>query len=399
MTLCVTYNITPDDTPSLILACLAMLVAAVMLFTYRRNIALVPRAVRQQSAEPAPDEDCPAVSVIVYAYNDAGGIAELLPQITGQDYPAEFEIIVVNDGRDDAIEALINNLGESPVRIYHTFTPKDTRNLSRKKLALTLGIKAARHEAIVNVTSETRIGSDQWLRRMAAPLADSGTELVIGYAAPQHDHGRGARNRDHDRLIDSVHYLSSALRGKAYRGDGDNLAYRRSTFFRLKGFSNSLNLHYGDDDIFVNDVATESNTAVMIADDAQVTAVTPDPAISYHYSKLRHAFTAKFAGRAQHACYGLWSALMWCWLAASVAAIALAPYSLPVIGIVATSALLLWIPLVSVWHKAAKALQARKFMLSVPVFLLLRPLRSFICMMKSKRIHDAQYAWQSTARP
>lgn len=392
-----TPYITQDYLLPLSLAAVSLIISLIVTFTYRRRVSQVARAVKESDSEPLPASGYPDVSIIVYTHNNASGVAELLPTLLSQDYPGEFEIIVVNDGRDDATEALMNGLGDGRHRVYHTFTPHDTRNLSRKKLALTLGIKAARHEAIVHLTSESRVNSDEWLRHMALPLADASTGLVIGYAAPDNDTARGCRLRDHDRLADSVHYLASALRGKTYRGNGDNLGYRRSTFFDLKGFSNSLNLHYGDDDIFVADAAAMTGTAVAIATAAQVSTEPDDPATTYRYSKLRHAFTAKFAGSGQHAYYAAVSAMMWLWVAVTAAAVALAPLNPVSDAAAGLSAIILWVPLMVSWRRASAALHSRRLMLSAPIFLLGRPIRNFLYLLRSKKIHDAQYSWQSTS--
>lgn len=45
-------------------------------------------------------------------------------------------------------------------------------------------------------------------------------------------------------------------------GIGRNLAYRKELFFQQKGFSKYLNLQRGEDDLFINQLATPSNTRV-----------------------------------------------------------------------------------------------------------------------------------------
>ena len=39
-------------------------------------------------------------------------------------------------------------------------------------------------------------------------------------------------------------------------GIGRNLAYRKELFFQQKGFSKYLNLQRGEDDLFINQLAT-----------------------------------------------------------------------------------------------------------------------------------------------
>ena len=59
-----------------------------------------------------------------------------------------------------------------------------------------------------------------------------------------------------------MRYLGFALAGSPYMGIGRNLAYRKELFYQQKGFSAHLNLQRGDDDLFINHVATPENTRV-----------------------------------------------------------------------------------------------------------------------------------------
>ena len=52
------------------------------------------------------------------------------------------------------------------------------------------------------------------------------------------------------------------IRDRPYIGIGRNLAYRKELFFQQKGFSKYLNLQRGEDDLFINELATSSNTRV-----------------------------------------------------------------------------------------------------------------------------------------
>ena len=48
-------------------------------------------------------------------------------------------------------------------------------------------------------------------------------------------------------------------------GVGRNLAYRKSLFFESGGFTHQMTNRAGDDDLFVNRVATKQNTAVVLS--------------------------------------------------------------------------------------------------------------------------------------
>ncbi len=130
-----------------------------------------------------PDSAYPPVSVLVYSQDDAENLSALLPGLLGQDYPSEFEVIVINEGESVDVRDAVSSLRPSHHNLYLTFTPEGVRNLSRKKLGVTLGVKAARYRHVVLTTTAVDIPSSMWLRRMASGFAMSDTtEIVLGWA-------------------------------------------------------------------------------------------------------------------------------------------------------------------------------------------------------------------------
>lgn len=91
------------------------------------------------------DNTYPPISVIICAKNESDNIRKNLPAILEQNYP-NFEVIVINDGSTDESEDVLSVMEEKYPHLYHTFTPDSSRYVSRKKLALTLGIKASKYD-------------------------------------------------------------------------------------------------------------------------------------------------------------------------------------------------------------------------------------------------------------
>ena len=94
------------------------------------------------------ETDLPPISVIISARNESENLRKYLPSILEQDYP-NFEVIVINDGSTDESEDVLTILEEQYTNLYHTFTPDGARYISRKKLALTVGIKASKYDWLV----------------------------------------------------------------------------------------------------------------------------------------------------------------------------------------------------------------------------------------------------------
>ena len=67
-----------------------------------------------------------------------------------------------------------------------------------------------------------------------------------------------------------------------------NLAYRKDTFFAHGGFSDLMNESAGDDDLFVNQVATKANTAVVINRDSLTWSPAKKTMKEWWQQKRRH---------------------------------------------------------------------------------------------------------------
>ena len=108
--------------------------------------------------------ELPPLSVVICARNESENLRRNLPTILKQDYP-DFEVIVINDGSTDESEDLLSALEEEYPNLYHSFTPDSARYISRKKLALTLGIKASKHDWLVFTEADcapVSNGSGEW---------------------------------------------------------------------------------------------------------------------------------------------------------------------------------------------------------------------------------------------
>lgn len=370
-----------------------------LLLGFRYYVASVGRRVGADSSRPFPSGEemvYPTVSVIVYAEDDAPNLEVLLPQILGQDYPARFEVIVVNDGAIPSTKEVIARLEQTYSNLYMTFTPLESRAVSRKKLAVTLGIKAARYDVVIHTTGNCQIPSRLWLRAIGRRFVP-GTDVVIGYAAPTAaaDQTREPRRRLHafDTVRTAVEYLSWAIAGRPYRGTCHNLAYRREMFFNNKGFSRSLDLKYGDDDVFVSQVATGANTAVELSADSMVLSVDDIPAQAHRSRKLRYGFTAgKLRGHARL----FFSSCTLAWWLSIGAAVALAIVGLPsLIPLIAACVLMLatWIILMVAWKKTSLSLWSRGIFLTFPWFMTIHPFYSLYYHLRTMAGRKSYYSW------
>ena len=92
----------------------------------------------------------------------------------------------------------------------------------------------------------------------------NGVEVALGYGAYQKKPGLLNKIIRFETFHTALQYFGYALAGKPYMGVGRNLAYRKTLFFKNKGFSSINHIPSGDDDLFISKVAKKGNTAIMI---------------------------------------------------------------------------------------------------------------------------------------
>ena len=200
----------------------------------------------------------PPVSVIICAQNEADNLAKYLPKVLEQKYDGGFQVIVVNDGSTDESSELLEKLSKQYDNLYATFLPMDAKYTSRKKMCLTVAIKAAKYEHLLFLDADCEPSSDKWIAEMMNNYVN-GTDIVLGYSKRETKNNFLGRLIRYDSVTNAMHFMGMAFRGDAYRGTGRNLSYKKSLFFNGKGFSNHLNLIAGEDSLFIQDVATKKN--------------------------------------------------------------------------------------------------------------------------------------------
>lgn len=235
----------------------------VQVYWYSRYMAAPARKMRILREG---EESLPPVSVVLCAHNEAYNLSQYLQALLTQDYP-EYEVIVVDDGSEDETRAIIERYMVHDPRLHMTFVPYGARVGSTKKLALTLAAKASRYEYLLLTDADCVPESNRWIRTMMQGFAEGqGTkDIVLGFSPYFAAKGHVNRLVRYDTLFNGLHYLGAAICGHPYMGVGRNLAYRKSLFFESGGFTKLMTNRAGDDDLFVNHVATKENTAVVLA--------------------------------------------------------------------------------------------------------------------------------------
>lgn len=234
-----------------------------------------------------------AISVIVCAKNEAENLKSFLPSILNQHYP-DFEVVLINDASsDDTLEVM-----EAFASEYKNIKIVDVKNIEafwgNKKYALTLGIKASKKDYLLFTDADCQPVSKYWIQEMSACFNNENS-LVLGYGGYSKVKNSFLNKLIRfETLVTAVQYFSFAKAGIPYMGVGRNLAYSKETFFKANGFINHIKVRSGDDDLFVNQVATKNNTAICITENSFTQSTPKTTFKDWIKQKRRHISTANY---------------------------------------------------------------------------------------------------------
>jgi cellulose synthase/poly-beta-1,6-N-acetylglucosamine synthase-like glycosyltransferase len=247
------------------------------------------RPVEAAAAEDGPDTE--PVSIILCAHNELDNLRELVPILLRQDYPAGFELVLIDDRSQDDTYLYAQQLSQYYSDRFRLVTVTNTpAGFSPKKYALTLGIKSARYGRLLFTDADCRPVTYDWLRLMQRGFAQkNGADIVLGFSGYVEAPGLLNQLIRYETLLTAAQYLGLAWAGRPYMGVGRNLAYAKATFHSTKGFASHIRRLSGDDDLFVQDAVAAGAHAAVVADlDAQTVSLPAENWGAWWRQKRRH---------------------------------------------------------------------------------------------------------------
>lgn len=326
------------------------------------------------------------VSVIICAKNEAKNLTEILPVFVTQNYK-NFELVLINDrSRDQTLKVMERFKKDSSISIKIVDVAVNEQFWGSKKYALTLGIKAASHEHLLFTDADCIPVSENWISEMVSNFSNE-HQIVLGFGAYKKIKKSWLNKLIRfESLITALQYFSYAKIGIPYMGVGRNLAYTKTTFFKVNGFANHMHVKSGDDDLFINQVATKQNTAISYSQDSITESFPKTTFKDWIQQKRRHISTASLYKPVHKFLLGLFfSSQLLFWILGIIVLSFLYNWQI-VAGLIFTRILFLYL----VIGYSAKKLNERDLILFIPffeIFLILIQMFIFIKNMISKPAH------------
>jgi len=325
---------------------------------------LIPKSLNSPTVS-GTDHVLGGVSVVVCAFNEADNLLANLKSLAEQRYP-DYEIILVDDGSTDETPRIIRefqdefNSEKRPVRVLR-IPPSESKG---KKYALSRGIEMARRENILLTDADCSPSSTHWISKMASGL-EGDSEIVLGYGAYRKIPGSLLNKLiRYETLMTALQYFSYALQGQAYMGVGRNLAYKKLLFEDAGGFKTHLDVRSGDDDLFVNEVATSKNTVICDHPDAFTISEPKGELSSWLRQKRRHITTSKHYKTRQKLKLGVFYLSQIGFYSGAIVLLTLNTAPMLVIGLV----LLRFLVFYSTMNRTAKKLNEKDLVTLAPLY-------------------------------
>ncbi len=212
-------------------------------------------------ASPRCDKDAhPAVSVVVVIHSEYY-VEHTLPLLLAQQYDP-YEVVVVDMSGSEDVASALAALGHRHANLHITrMVQQPRRTHISPKMALNVGIKAARYPNVLLTTADARPVSAKWVSLMARGFSCG--DVVLGYCGIERTRGLGNALLRAGRFHEGLNFLSAAIRNRPFRGIAQNVGYTARLYFSARGFDH-LNIDGGDDDLFLQRIMSPEETCVVM---------------------------------------------------------------------------------------------------------------------------------------
>ncbi len=226
---------------------------------YLWHLTIQWRRIPETATEGAPSSD---FSIIIPVRNESANLPALIESLKKVNYPLDrFEVIFVDDhSTDSTMQLIADEQSNSAFRIH--LLQLDDYVGSPKKAAITKAIAKASFDIIVTTDGDCTIPTN-WLSVMDSAFKNDTIQLVAGPVSyPQK--GLFAQLQALEMLVLCGFSACMIAKGTPVFGNGAHLAYRKSLFHELKGFSGNAHIASGDDEFIIKKtVGMKGSDALM----------------------------------------------------------------------------------------------------------------------------------------
>ena len=199
-------------------------------------------------------------SIIIAARNEEKNLPQLLENLVDQNYPQDhYEIIVADDRSTDRTSLIVKEYIQKFPNLKLIRIKEETENLVGKKNALNNAIKKSEYE-ILAFTDADCLPTKNWLSEINKHFDDK-TDFVTGYSPLISKEKKINLLKNLERSSHFAVVAGSLGLNWKITCSARNMAYRKSIYDKMNGFSGIGNLRSGDDDLMLQKMAKQIRKA------------------------------------------------------------------------------------------------------------------------------------------
>ncbi|MFI3314426.1 MAG: glycosyltransferase [Rikenellaceae bacterium] len=261
-------------------------------------------------------KDTEDVTVVVIIKDDIRFLSEDVNTLLQQEYEANYQVVLVdNQSTQDQTEELFSIIEKRYSNVYITkIAPTHSGNHHpAQRLAYTIGLKAAKYENVIFLSSDAFIASEKWLSTLASSFAHG--NIVTTYCRILRSIRANNKLFRARNSIQSMLYLAMVASNNLYMVSESVFGIKKSLFFNNKGFSSYLRLNKGENDLFIQSIPSRDRKSVLNMNLDAVVEVDPDTEYNDYLSiQAYNSYTHKyypFEAKLYLALYNIFNFLFW----------------------------------------------------------------------------------------
>ncbi|MBL7825972.1 MAG: glycosyltransferase [Saprospiraceae bacterium] len=245
---------------------LLLIVSVFLAFVYLSLISAYFFAWKKISTMAIPDawSPCDQITVLIPARNEAANIDACLDAIFSGNYPIRlFEVLVIDDFSTDTTELVVSAFAQKyqlPIErlrviSLHKELGPDFEYLPNKKRGIEIAVHQAQG-AIIATTDADSVPPENWLKNIAYKFESEPSLQIVTGPVRCLSEGNLLSDFQSFDLLGTIGITAGGIAlGWHQMGNGANLAYRKSAFEQVAGYSNNRQVASGDDMFLLSSIA------------------------------------------------------------------------------------------------------------------------------------------------
>ena len=247
------------------------------------------------------------ISIVVAAKNEEKNIPSLIDALNNQNYNQDnYEVIIVDDSSTDSTFNLAKELSSSHKNF--TIIKAEPKNFPGKKGALKKGIEKSNHDFIL-ITDADCLPQQEWLKKSSERFS-VGNDFIFGIAPFYVEESFINNVSSFENIRSNILTFSAAKIGFPYSAAARNFGFKKSSFEKIKGYSNTTETLSGDDDLLIREaVKNKMKIGLLTEKGSYVYSETKDTLKEYLNQKARQTQTSLYYLTRHKLFLGFWHLL------------------------------------------------------------------------------------------